>query len=614
MVNDTTLLLGLGGVSVVRVESLADGTRRVHLITADEAARACPSCGVIASRVKGPAVTRPRDLPYWERRLEFFWHKRRWWCREPNCPRKSFTESIAQIPAGARITARLREAAGHRVRDAGSTVIQAARDLRLSWPTVMGAFRASAREVARASLPEVRVLGIDETRRGKTKWEQDPDSGKWHLVRDRWHTGFVDALGTGGLLGLRAADEDDPNSWKRFQGDNAKLVVTYNTRPDKPAGERLTNPDEKTCTTDNTKRPWIRDATPTMSVTGTDADSHTDGSGQNLTATFQVGEQDTSRPLVYEGKDGPQNEGRFEKGIPVRELKHGGGYRWRAQTYDGSTGYLENSGHSPWSDWCEFVVDVERPDTEPHVQPVAGEADLPAGTKRHFTFSANGNSDSVFKNDVEFYEWDLGNDTPTRKADPPALGGKATIEVAPSTFGPNVLYVRSVDRAGNRGPLEKYFFTVDRACADALADICAAAVYGLDQTSGTTAPDASGHNRTLTVKGADWVAGHNFATTPADRALRFNGTTDHATAVSPVHTGQAFTVSVWARPTSLAKNISVISQAGSQGNGPRGPPPAPSPRSTRSPAPTTRCCTAWPNYCATNATSPPTPPTNCAPR
>ncbi|WP_406224579.1 hypothetical protein [Streptomyces canus] len=42
MVNDTTLLLGLDGVSVVRVESLADGTRRVHLITADEAARACP--------------------------------------------------------------------------------------------------------------------------------------------------------------------------------------------------------------------------------------------------------------------------------------------------------------------------------------------------------------------------------------------------------------------------------------------------------------------------------------------------------------------------------------------------------------------------------------------
>lgn len=366
---------------------------------------------------------------------------------------------------------------------------------------------------------------------------------------------------------LRAADEGDPNSWKRFRGDNAKLVVTYNTRPNKPTGEKLSNPEEKTCTTDNSKRPWIRDATPTMAVTGTDADSYTDGTGQNLTATFRVWDQVEGRPMVYEGRDGPQNEGKFEENIPVRELKHGSGYRWHAQTYDGSTGKLKDSGYSPWSDWCEFVVDVERPDTKPHVAPVASEADLPAGSKRHFTFSANGNSDPVFKNDVEFYEWDLGNDTPTRKADPATLGGNATIEVAPSTFGPNVLYVRSVDRAGNRGPLEKYFFTVDRACADALADACAAAVYGLDQTSGTTAPDTSGHDRDLTVKGADWVAGHRSAADPADKALRFNGTTDHATAVSAVHTGQAFTVSAWVRPTSLAKNISVISQAGSQGNG-----------------------------------------------
>ncbi|WP_406224578.1 hypothetical protein [Streptomyces canus] len=136
--------------------------------------------------------------------MEFFWHKRRWWCREPKCPRKSFTESIPQIPAGARVTARLR--------DAGSTVIQAARDLHLSWPTVMGAFRTSAREVTGAPLPEVRVLGIDETRRGKTKWEQEPDSGKWHLVRDRWHTGFVDALAPAGCS-ARSRAAPSPTSW-----------------------------------------------------------------------------------------------------------------------------------------------------------------------------------------------------------------------------------------------------------------------------------------------------------------------------------------------------------------------------------------------------------------
>ncbi len=45
------------------------------------------------------------------------------------------------------------------------------------------------------------MLGIDETRRGRTRWEQDPDAGKWKLTRDRWHPGFVDTLGAGGLLG-----------------------------------------------------------------------------------------------------------------------------------------------------------------------------------------------------------------------------------------------------------------------------------------------------------------------------------------------------------------------------------------------------------------------------
>ncbi|WP_329260887.1 hypothetical protein OG223_42250 [Streptomyces sp. NBC_01478] len=40
MVNDTTLLLDLDGVSVMRVERLQCGGRRVHLATADASARA----------------------------------------------------------------------------------------------------------------------------------------------------------------------------------------------------------------------------------------------------------------------------------------------------------------------------------------------------------------------------------------------------------------------------------------------------------------------------------------------------------------------------------------------------------------------------------------------
>lgn len=152
LVSDTTLLLDLDGASVIRVERYEDGGRRVHLATADASARACPACEVFASRVKGSATTQPRDLPYSERELELLWHKRRWFCREPACPSKPFTEQIPQIPAGKRLTGRLRSVAGRRIRDAGSTVVQAARDLHLSWPTVMNAFKAAARQVVEAPL------------------------------------------------------------------------------------------------------------------------------------------------------------------------------------------------------------------------------------------------------------------------------------------------------------------------------------------------------------------------------------------------------------------------------------------------------------------------------
>jgi transposase len=199
--NSTTLLLDLDGLAAASVGRLADGTRRVRLATADEGARACPACGVVSTRVKGSAVTRPRDLPYGERGLVLVWRERRWYCREARCPRMSFTEQVRQVPAGMRITQRLREAAGRRVRDAGSTVIQAARDLRLSWPTAMDAFRTAATEVTAAELQPVEVLGIDETRRGRTQWRHNPDTGRWEPVADQWHTGFVDALGVQGLLG-----------------------------------------------------------------------------------------------------------------------------------------------------------------------------------------------------------------------------------------------------------------------------------------------------------------------------------------------------------------------------------------------------------------------------
>src|SRR4051794_19107350 len=109
-VSDATLLLGLEGVAVLRVDVDGDGHRTVHVVTDDETATACPACGVFATRVKERVVTAPRDLCMGGEPISVRWHKRRWVCRERRCPRGSFTEQIPQVGAGMRTTARLRRA------------------------------------------------------------------------------------------------------------------------------------------------------------------------------------------------------------------------------------------------------------------------------------------------------------------------------------------------------------------------------------------------------------------------------------------------------------------------------------------------------------------------
>jgi hypothetical protein len=123
----TTLLFGLPGVRVERVERWADGTRVVHAVTASETAATCPSCGVFSTPVKGQvSSTSPRDIPYGENRIIVRWNKTRWRCREDYCERGSFTESIDQVPARARTTGRLRTQIGAAIGDAARSVAEVA--------------------------------------------------------------------------------------------------------------------------------------------------------------------------------------------------------------------------------------------------------------------------------------------------------------------------------------------------------------------------------------------------------------------------------------------------------------------------------------------------------
>lgn len=209
-----TRLVGVEGLGVERVELDAFGGRVVHLVTADEGAAACPACGVVSTSVKGHTTTRPRDLGYGSRPVRLVWHKRRWRCTEAACPRGSFTESLPAVPARKRLTRRLREAIGAGIGELYRCVRVAAAHHGVSWHTAHGAFVEHAEAPLSRPLPVVEVLGIDETRRGRPVWAKDPITGKWQVVVDRWHTGFVDAAGTGGMLA-------------QVEGRSAKTVIDW---------------------------------------------------------------------------------------------------------------------------------------------------------------------------------------------------------------------------------------------------------------------------------------------------------------------------------------------------------------------------------------------------
>ena len=259
---DATLLLGLDGLAVTVVERSAAGTLLVEVATAAETAAACPTCGVISTRVKQYVCTRPRDLPQGRTRMELVWRKRRWYCREPWCGRKSFTESMPAVPAGARITTRLREHAGDLVVDGlCATVAAAGRMTGVSWPTAMDAVRAAAERVLDEVPDPVEVLGVDEVRRGRPRWRpaepappptpaREPpvtpepvtpepvtpelvvpepvtpelvvpepvvphrETARARTLADRWHVGFTDVGGGQGMLGqVEGRTADDVAYW-----------------------------------------------------------------------------------------------------------------------------------------------------------------------------------------------------------------------------------------------------------------------------------------------------------------------------------------------------------------------------------------------------------------
>ncbi len=88
-VDAATMIFNLPGYRVLSAVALAFGQRRITVESMNPAG--CPGCGVVSLRRKERRFQRVRDVPV-AGPVELIWAKRRWFCDEALCARKSFTE------------------------------------------------------------------------------------------------------------------------------------------------------------------------------------------------------------------------------------------------------------------------------------------------------------------------------------------------------------------------------------------------------------------------------------------------------------------------------------------------------------------------------------------
>ncbi|WP_344876125.1 LamG-like jellyroll fold domain-containing protein [Nonomuraea antimicrobica] len=345
-----------------------------------------------------------------------------------------------------------------------------------------------------------------------TPWIVDAAAKKW----------------TQATIGLRATSETDVYAWKKFR-NNPSLVIEYNSLPGAPVAADVWSDPGGPCVSGD-GRPVISTAAPKLWAKLKDADNSVKGRFEWYNAAgTKVGEYVT--PLGSNGNA-------FSATIPQALYADGALVRWRVRAEDGKA-------TSAWSPWCEATVDATAPGREPIVTSPQYSEDTwndGVGLAGAFTFDPNGVTDVV--------TYVYGLDTTPKTEVAAGADGKATIQITPSHDGPNVLSVRSKDRAGQSGPIRTYVFNVNSGSAPA-------GHWAMDDGQGTTAADASGAHPATLNGAATWTSGRTGG------GLRLAGA--HAQTSGPVvDTGRNFTVSAWGRLTSTAATATLVTQEGTR--------------------------------------------------
>ncbi|MFF9839215.1 DNRLRE domain-containing protein [Streptomyces sp. NPDC013740] len=240
-------------------------------------------------------------------------------------------------------------------------------------------------------------------------------------------------------MGIRATNESDPYSWKRFNSGNAAsntpyISVTYNTIP--VAG----NPMTVTPGRANAGKNWTTSTTPALSYTASDAET------TFLRSKWEVWEGTTNLEVYDSGTEDPVTNKTVSHTVPAGKLVNGHTYWYKGRIYDGSS----------WSNWTPsvyFTVDTTKPATS-----AIASADFPANTWSG-TPDANGNFSGAFSftppaSDVAAVEYKLDSGAWATAT----TTGTAVSKTLSFPAGKHTVTVRTKDPAGNASTETSHVF------------------------------------------------------------------------------------------------------------------------------------------------------------
>ncbi|WP_318215948.1 VCBS repeat-containing protein [Streptomyces sp. SCL15-6] len=234
-------------------------------------------------------------------------------------------------------------------------------------------------------------------------------------------------------LGVRAASETDVYAWKKFK-DTPVLSTTYNRPPSTPGS--LTTSPGGSCST-KSPGPVLGIGDVTVSAKATDPDGNLDGVRLKIWQTSPSG-----GPVLYDAEPTLSSTGAVSRRItaatfPANSVRT---YAYQARARDSENAY------SAYSATCYFTVDSGKPNPPTLSSTVWPEWEDqeqwgPAtGTAGRITFSGGGN-------DVADYWYSVDTTSYDKKAT--LAGGVWYVDFKPVHAGPNVIYAKTKDKAGN---------------------------------------------------------------------------------------------------------------------------------------------------------------------